>query len=74
MYRRDGITNGFAFCFLNEYNRDRLPAVAAPHGDISLWSVLKQAIGKELSKITMPIQFNEPLSCKDFCIYRYNNG
>ena len=30
--------------------------------DVSLWSVLKQCIGKELSKITMPISFNEPLS------------
>nr|CAH0108092.1 unnamed protein product [Daphnia galeata] len=43
-------------------HRDRLPSVAVPCGDASLWSVLKQVIGKELSKITMPIQFNEPLS------------
>ncbi|XP_057377919.1 oxysterol-binding protein-related protein 1-like isoform X1 [Daphnia carinata] len=43
-------------------HRDRLPSVAIPYGDASLWSVLKQVIGKELSKITMPIQFNEPLS------------
>ena len=28
----------------------------------SLWTVLKQCIGKELSKITMPVVFNEPLS------------
>lgn len=30
--------------------------------DFSLWSILKQCIGKELSKITMPVVFNEPLS------------
>lgn len=47
-------------------HRDRLPSVAIPYGDASLWSVLKQVIGKELSKITMPIQFNEPLSC-NYC-------
>lgn len=29
---------------------------------VSLWSILKQSIGKELSKITMPVVFNEPLS------------
>jgi hypothetical protein len=30
--------------------------------DFSLWSFLRVCIGKELSKITMPIVFNEPLS------------
>jgi hypothetical protein len=30
--------------------------------NVSLWSILKHCIGKELSKIAMPIVFNEPLS------------
>lgn len=30
--------------------------------DVSLWSILKHCIGKELSKIAMPVVFNEPLS------------
>lgn len=30
--------------------------------NINLWSYLKQCIGKELSKITMPVQWNEPIS------------
>jgi hypothetical protein len=30
--------------------------------DFSIWSVLKNCIGKELSKITMPVIFKEPLS------------
>lgn len=30
--------------------------------DFNIWSVLKNCIGKELSKITMPVIFNEPLS------------
>ncbi|KAK9890339.1 hypothetical protein WA026_010433 [Henosepilachna vigintioctopunctata] len=30
--------------------------------DYNIWSVLKNCIGKELSKITMPVVFNEPLS------------
>ncbi|KAJ8979884.1 hypothetical protein NQ317_017507 [Molorchus minor] len=32
------------------------------HTDYNIWSVLKNCIGKELSKITMPVVFNEPLS------------
>jgi len=43
-------------------DRDRLEGKAVSQEDVSLWSVLKQCIGKELSKITMPISFNEPLS------------
>ncbi|RXG70225.1 Oxysterol-binding protein-related protein 1 [Armadillidium vulgare] len=42
--------------------RAALPAPQFQRNDFSLWSVLRQCIGKELSKITMPIVFNEPLS------------
>jgi hypothetical protein len=30
--------------------------------DVGVWSILKQCVGKELSKITMPVILNEPLS------------
>lgn len=43
-------------------SRTSLPAEQFQRNDFSLWSVLKQCIGKELSKITMPVVFNEPLS------------
>ncbi|KAG7165062.1 Oxysterol-binding protein-related protein 1-like 1 [Homarus americanus] len=43
-------------------HRTSLPAEQFQSNDFSLWSVLKQCIGKELSKITMPVVFNEPLS------------
>lgn len=39
-----------------------LPEPAFSRADFSVWSILKQCIGKELSKITMPVVFNEPLS------------
>ncbi|XP_054157908.1 oxysterol-binding protein-related protein 1-like [Oppia nitens] len=42
--------------------RDRLPSVMVPREEVSLWSILKHCIGKELSKITFPVVFNEPLS------------
>uniref|UniRef100_A0A7E4ZZZ4 Oxysterol-binding protein n=1 Tax=Panagrellus redivivus TaxID=6233 RepID=A0A7E4ZZZ4_PANRE len=33
-----------------------------PQGSISLWSIMRNCIGKELTKIPMPVNFNEPLS------------
>ncbi|XP_077519316.1 oxysterol-binding protein-related protein 1-like [Amblyomma americanum] len=44
------------------WGRTRLPVPMFSKNDFSLWSILKQCIGKELSKITMPVVFNEPLS------------
>lgn len=42
--------------------RNSLPVPMFSRNDFSIWSVLKNCIGKELSKITMPVIFNEPLS------------
>ncbi|XP_036384467.1 oxysterol-binding protein 2-like [Megalops cyprinoides] len=33
-----------------------------PNHSLSLWSVIKTCLGKELCKIPMPVNFNEPLS------------
>ncbi|XP_071946282.1 oxysterol-binding protein 1-like isoform X1 [Antedon mediterranea] len=33
-----------------------------PNHSLNLWSIMKNCIGKELSKIPMPVNFNEPLS------------
>uniref|UniRef100_A0A3Q0SJ84 Oxysterol-binding protein n=1 Tax=Amphilophus citrinellus TaxID=61819 RepID=A0A3Q0SJ84_AMPCI len=43
-------------------HRTALPAPMFSRNNISVWSILKKCIGLELSKITMPIAFNEPLS------------
>lgn len=43
-------------------HRTSLPAPMFSRSDFSVWSILKKCIGLELSKITMPIAFNEPLS------------
>lgn len=42
--------------------RSMLPCTSHSRSNFSVWSFLKQCIGKELSKITMPVIFNEPLS------------
>lgn len=43
-------------------HRSRLPSPMVPRDYMSIWSILKNCIGKELSKITMPVVFNEPLT------------
>ncbi|XP_034476432.1 oxysterol-binding protein-related protein 2 [Drosophila innubila] len=42
--------------------RTELPAAMISRKKISVWSILKNCIGKDLSKITMPVVLNEPLS------------
>lgn len=41
--------------------RSRLPS-PSPQIHISLWDILRNNVGKELSKVKMPVQFNEPLN------------
>ena len=48
--------------------RHALPAPAIPRKNISVWSILKQSIGKDLSKVAMPVILNEPISfLQRFC-------
>ena len=43
-------------------SRTQLPVKQPDKNSASLWTFLKQCIGKELTKITMPVQWNEPIS------------
>lgn len=45
---------------LMKKRRDRVPD--KPNYPLSLWGIMKNCIGKDLSKIPMPVNFNEPLS------------
>uniref|UniRef100_A0A8C1VYS8 Oxysterol-binding protein n=1 Tax=Cyprinus carpio TaxID=7962 RepID=A0A8C1VYS8_CYPCA len=47
-------------CYLHRARRRRIPD--KPNYSLNLWSIMKNCIGKELSKIPMPVNFNEPLS------------
>uniref|UniRef100_A0A8C6SJY9 Oxysterol-binding protein n=1 Tax=Neogobius melanostomus TaxID=47308 RepID=A0A8C6SJY9_9GOBI len=42
--------------------RKTLPAQMISRNNFSVWSILKKCIGMELTKIAMPVVFNEPLS------------
>ncbi|XP_019364148.1 PREDICTED: oxysterol-binding protein-related protein 3 isoform X2 [Gavialis gangeticus] len=42
--------------------RTRLPAPCPNTSNISLWNILRNNIGKDLSKVAMPVELNEPLN------------
>jgi hypothetical protein len=56
--------------------RRQLPAFAPDATQISIWSILRKAIGKDLSKISLPVILNEPLSILQvyayYCFYFIN--
>jgi|LauGreDrversion4_2_1035121.scaffolds.fasta_scaffold356455_1 hypothetical protein len=42
--------------------RQALPALIPEGQSFSVWQILKSAVGKDMTKITMPIWLNEPIS------------
>ena len=48
--------------------RDRLPWFKDPSLKAGLWAILKDNIGKDLSKIALPVTFNEPISLTQKCV------
>ncbi|XP_033109059.1 oxysterol-binding protein-related protein 2-like isoform X2 [Anneissia japonica] len=60
--QQDNKVNEIIKTIPSEPHRTNLPSPMIKRDQFSLWTVLKQCIGKELSKMTMPVVFNEPLS------------
>ncbi|KAI6191661.1 Oxysterol-binding protein [Aphelenchoides bicaudatus] len=56
----EGISSATSSCRDVQKRRTRIPN--KPQCSISLWSIIRNCIGKELTKIPMPVHFNEPLS------------
>ena len=48
-------------------SRTQLPRLIERNTKSKIWSVLKENIGKELSKIAVPVIFNEPISMLQRC-------
>lgn len=42
--------------------RTALPAPMKDRSQVSLWQIIKDFVGKDISKIAVPVYFNEPLS------------
>lgn len=47
--------------------RKKLPDPIEKEKGVSLWSMIKDNIGKDLTKICLPVYFNEPLSSLQKC-------
>ncbi|XP_061588327.1 oxysterol-binding protein-related protein 1-like [Cololabis saira] len=62
MSGEDNHGNQPAQCNGVKKRRTSLPSPMFSRNDVSVWSILKKCIGMELSKIAMPVAFNEPLS------------
>ncbi|XP_061647285.1 oxysterol-binding protein-related protein 6 isoform X5 [Phyllopteryx taeniolatus] len=57
------MANGdFAGCAFRNGRRICLPAPCPDTGNINLWNILRNNIGKDLSKVSMPVELNEPLN------------
>ncbi|CAD8189013.1 unnamed protein product [Paramecium octaurelia] len=48
--------------FTNQQLRTALPRTQDPNEKLKVWSLIKDLIGKDLSKFAVPVYFNEPLS------------
>lgn len=53
--------------------RENLPVKRDMNVKLNIWSILKENIGRDLTRITMPIYFNEPLNMlqKTICFIEY---
>lgn len=47
--------------------RKKLPDPVEKEKSVSLWSMIKDNIGKDLTKVCLPVYFNEPLSSLQKC-------
>ncbi|KAG7254843.1 hypothetical protein CRUP_004158, partial [Coryphaenoides rupestris] len=52
----------FAASTFRNGRRICLPAPSPDTSNINLWSILRNNIGKDLSKVSMPVELNEPLN------------
>jgi hypothetical protein len=47
--------------------RYELPWFKDPHIKVSIWAIIKDSIGKDISKLTVPVYFNDPTSLLQKC-------
>ncbi|KAK8971363.1 Oxysterol-binding protein-related protein 1C [Platanthera guangdongensis] len=56
---------GFSYPFVRR--RKKLPDPVEKEKGVSLWSMIKDNIGKDLTRVCLPVYFNEPLSSLQRC-------
>ena len=53
--------------FPHVQRRKKLPDPTEKEKCVSLWSVIKDNVGKDLTRVCLPVYFNEPLSSLQKC-------
>mmetsp|Transcript_6883 Transcript_6883/g.6179 ORF Transcript_6883/g.6179 Transcript_6883/m.6179 type:complete len:93 (-) Transcript_6883:1181-1459(-) len=46
----------------NKKHRDNLPCLIDPEKKINVWSIISKMVGKDMTKLAVPVILNEPLS------------
>jgi oxysterol-binding protein 1 len=54
--------------------RKTLPFFKDPKIKVSIWKIFKDSIGKDISKIAVPVYFNQPLSILQACAQPTEHG
>jgi len=47
--------------------REVLPAFKDPKLKISIWTIIKDSIGKDITKLSVPVYFNDPTNILQKC-------
>lgn len=42
--------------------REELPWLKDPNAKVSMWAIIKDSIGKDISKLSVPVYFNDATS------------
>ncbi|XP_023769382.1 oxysterol-binding protein-related protein 1C isoform X2 [Lactuca sativa] len=64
---QDASIRSFGNDFPRVKRRKKLPDPIEKEKGVSLWSMIKDNIGKDLTKVCLPVYFNEPLSSLQKC-------
>ncbi|KAG5046037.1 hypothetical protein JHK86_015443 [Glycine max] len=57
----------FGFNYPQIKRRKKFPDPVEKESSVSLWSIIKDNVGKDLTKVCLPVYFNEPLSSLQKC-------
>ncbi|KAK1301373.1 Oxysterol-binding protein-related protein 1A [Acorus calamus] len=63
----DAFMKSVGFNYPHVRRRKKLPDPVEKEKGVSLWSMIKDNIGKDLTKVCLPVYFNEPLSSLQKC-------
>ncbi|KAK1313754.1 Oxysterol-binding protein-related protein 1C [Acorus calamus] len=63
----DALMKSVSFNYPHVRRRKKLPDPVEKEKGVSLWSMIKDNIGKDLTKVCLPVYFNEPLSSLQKC-------